>query len=100
MSDAESRIVALMGALDESELDVAHVERTAVALARSLATLSRSTPRDEVDRITALHACLRDLVARRRDETARALAAVQRARAQCARLTRPQESHAELDVRA
>lgn len=100
MNGAEHRLCELLDELEKRSFDNARVERACAGLGAALAALSPETPRAELERISALHAALRALVTRRRDETARELDAVRLVRASLARLTRPHLARRFIDVDA
>ena len=100
MNDAERCLCELLDELEKRSFDTARVERACAGLATALAALSPEMPRTELERIATLHAALRALVKRRRDETARGLHAVRLVRASLARLTRPHLARRFIDVDA
>jgi hypothetical protein len=100
VNGAERCLCALLDELEKRSFDTARVERACNGLAAELAALTPETPRAELERVAALHAALRALVKRRRDETARELDAVRLVRASLARLTRPHLARRFIDVDA
>jgi hypothetical protein len=97
---AERHLGRLVGQLESPAFDPIGVEEACRDLDASLKQLSRATPRAERDRILALHAALRAMVGRESSEAARSLALVVRARERLARLTRPEDARAALDLSA
>jgi hypothetical protein len=97
---AERDLSELLCAVEAPDPDQDQIARARESLAASLSALSRSTPRAELERILVLHAALRSAVERRQLETARSLEAVARARARCARLTRPHDVRSAVDLDA
>jgi len=97
---AERQLGRLMGQLESAAFDPIGVEEACRDLDASLARLSRATPRAERERLLVLHAALRAEVDRKRGEASRSLAFVVRARERLARLTRPEDARAALDLEA
>jgi hypothetical protein len=100
VNDAERCLNELLCELEKPAFDSRSAERSSLKLAACLAKLSPETPRIELERIVALHATLRAVVARRHAEVGRELRAVLRARECISRLTRPQDRKRVVDVDA
>lgn len=100
MNAAERSLGRLVALVESKALDPIAVERAARDLEAGLSQLSPATPRAERERIFALHATLRAVVERKISESARSLALVASARERLARLTRPEDARAALDLRA
>lgn len=100
MNAAERHLGRLLGQLESAAEDPNGVEEACRDLDGSLQELSRATPRAERERILVLHAALRAVVARKRAELTRSLTFVVSARERLARLTRPEDARASLDLDA
>jgi hypothetical protein len=100
VNDAERCLNVLLGELEKPAYDAARAEQLCRKLATSLAKLSPDTPRIDLERVVALHATLRVVVERRREEVGRDLRAVLRALESISRLTRPRDKRNVVDVDA
>lgn len=98
--EAERRLAELQAVLDAREPDPGALASAGERVAAAIGRLTRATPPAELARIADLHACVRDAAARRRSEAALAIDRTQSDRARLARLTRPSDDSASLDVSA
>jgi len=98
--EAEQRLAELLGVLEARELDVRALESAGARVAAAMTRLTRQAAPASLARVMAMHACVREVAALRRNEAGDALARTQADRERLSHLTRPSDAAGSLDVRA